>query len=123
IGSGKTAIAGHLRDKYGFQYLRYSLVLADWKKTDPDAKTELQEVGWDVMSGGSQRELNRRLIALIDRRRDCTIDGLRDPVDYESLSKAFLPHFFLIYVDTPSEIRFQRLRNRYQTYEAFLKAD
>jgi len=63
IGSGKSFAAHHLEQHFGFQYLRYSLVLADWFKADPAAKSRLQEVGWGVMSGDRQRELNRRLIS------------------------------------------------------------
>src|SRR5664279_1988010 len=114
IGSGKSFAAHHLEQYFGFQYLRYSLVLADWFKADPAAKPRLQEVGWDVMSGDRQSELNRRLITLIDRKRDCAVDGLRHPIDYDSLKTEFVCQFALIYIDTPPEIRFGRLRERYQ---------
>jgi dephospho-CoA kinase len=123
IGSGKTEVARFLERECGFQYLRYSFVLAEWFKTDPAAKARLQEVGWDVMSGDGQRELNRRLIAQIDANRDCAVDGLRHPVDYESLKNAFASRFFLIYLDTPAEIRYERLRSRYCTWDAFMAAD
>ena len=73
--------------------------------------------------GDGQRELNRRLIAQIDHERDCAVDGLRHPIDYESLRGALGSRFFLIYVDTPAEIRFERLRGRYASYEDFLNAD
>lgn len=123
IGSGKTEIARLLESGFGFQYLRYSLVLADWQRTDPAAKTLLQQVGWAVMSSSRQRELNQRLIAQIDRQRDCVVDGLRHPIDFESLSASFEPCFGLVYVDTPEEIRFQRLKTRFSTYEGFIAAD
>jgi len=123
IGSGKSVAAHYLEQQCGFQYLRYSLVLADWFKTDPDAKSPLQEVGWSVMSGDGQRELNRRLIGQIDRGRDCAVDGLRHPIDYESLKREFSFCFFLIFIDTPPEVRFERLRDRYATYDEFLAAD
>ena len=87
IGSGKSEVAQCLRDRFGFQYLRYSLVLAEWYHADPAAKPQLQELGWNVMSGDGQRELNRRLIAQIDPKRDCAVDGLRHPIDYESLRR------------------------------------
>ena len=70
IGSGKSVVAHYLERECGFQYFRYSLVLADWFETEPDAKARLQEVGWEVMSGYGQRELNQKLIERIDRDRD-----------------------------------------------------
>jgi dephospho-CoA kinase len=123
IGSGKSVAAHHLEHHCGFQYLRYSLVLADWFKTDPTVKPRLQEVGWEVMSGVGQRELNRRLISKISSDQNCAVDGLRHPIDYESLKNEFAYRFFLIYIDTPSEIRFERLRNRFRSYSDFLAAD
>lgn len=123
IGAGKTTLGRWLESESNFQYLRYSLVLAEWFQTEPDAKTRLQEIGWDVMSGDSQLELNQRLIGRIDGHRDCAVDGLRHPIDFESLMSKFGSRFFLIYIDTPPELRFDRLRARYPTHEAFLKAD
>ena len=51
------------------------------------------------------------------------MDGLRHPIDYESLRNGFASQFALIYIDTPPEIRFRRLRDRYRTYDEFLAAD
>jgi dephospho-CoA kinase len=123
IGSGKTAVSRFVEMEFGFQYLRYSQVLADWFHADPADKVLLQSVGGQVMTGAGQHELNRRLIAKIDRLRDAVVDGLRHPVDYESLRDAFGERFFLVYVDTPAAIRFERLIARFQTYEEFREAD
>ena len=38
IGSGKSEVAQYLRDRFGFQYLRYSLVLAEWYHADAAAR-------------------------------------------------------------------------------------
>jgi dephospho-CoA kinase len=124
IGSGKSVVAHCLEREFGFQYLRYSMVLAEWYRTDPADKSRLQEVGEDVMfGGGRQRELNRRLIEQIDRSRDVVVDGLRHPIDHECLKTEFVARFFLIFVETPSVIRFERSRDRYDTFEEFLAAD
>ena len=123
IGSGKTEIAHLLETESEFQYLRYSLVLAEWFQTEPSANTLLQQVGWNVMSQDMQHELNERLIQEVDPRRDCVVDGLRHPIDFESLKRAFSSRFFLIYVDAPPHIRFQRLRDRYTTEEDFKRGD
>lgn len=123
IGSGKTAIAQHLERKFGFQYLRYSQILAEWFQADPADKVRLQKVGGDVMAGSDQFELNRRLIDRIDPQSDVVIDGLRHPTDYASLHAAFGDDFFLVYTDTPATVRFERLRNRYGTFAEFCEAD
>jgi dephospho-CoA kinase len=123
MGSGKSLIAHHLEDNFGFQYLRYSLVLAEWFEADPRAKGKLQEVGWDVMSNSGQSELNRRLIEKIEPDRDVSIDGLRHPLDLESLQERFGSSFFLLFVRAPREIRFSRLQDRYESYAAFTEAD
>src|SRR5216684_724348 len=83
IGAGKTSAAKYLNTKHGFQYLRYSQVLAEWMATDPESKAQLQKVGWQVMAGGMQTELNRRLIAQVTPDADFAVDGLRHPLDFD----------------------------------------
>ena len=123
IGSGKSEVAHYLADHFAFQYLRYSLVLAAWFDADPNAKQRLQEIGWNIMSSEGQYELNRRLIAGIEPDRDCVVDGLRHPIDFDSLHDRFASRFYLIYVDTPLNIRFERLHKRYTSLKAFEAAD
>src|SRR6266852_2298657 len=82
IGSGKTTVGKYLESRYGFQYLRYSAVLSDWLAKDPESKAQLQKVGWDVMAGGTQAELNRRLVEQIMPDSDVAVDGLRHTLDY-----------------------------------------
>ena len=123
IGSGKTSVGKYLNSRYGFQYLRYSLVLSDWKDQDPESKANLQQVGWEVMAGGMQQDLNRRLIEQIEPGRDAAVDGLRHPVDLESLSNYFLSKFYLVYIDSPAQVRWQRLKAKYPTQETFQAAE
>lgn len=123
IGAGKTSVGKYLESRYGFYYVRYSQVLSDWLARDPESKAHLQVVGWEVMAGGMQAELNTRLIAQIPAQRDCAVDGLRHSMDYESLSRAFLSDFRLLYVESPQETRWQRLRKRYRLFDDFQRAD
>lgn len=123
IGSGKSVVAHCLESEFGFQYLRYSLVLAEWSHADPADKSRLQEIGGEVMFSKGQIELNRLLISRIDRTRETAVDGLRHPIDYRSLVTEFQSNFFLIFVEVPSETRFERSRNRYKTYQQFVAAD
>lgn len=125
IGAGKTSAATYLSSKYGFQYLRYSQVLSDWLAKDPESKAHLQEIGWDVMSGGRQTELNQRLIAEIVPDTSVAVDGPRHPIDHESLKKHFASSFHLLYIDSPQTERWARLkaRGRYSSLELFEAAD
>ncbi len=125
IGSGKTTVGRYLESKYRFQYLRYSEVLAEWRVKDPESKAQLQKVGWEVMAGGMQAELNRRLIARITPDADVAVDGLRHPLDHETLNKFFSFSFRLVYLDSPPEMRFDRLNQagRYPDLASFEEAD
>lgn len=125
IGSGKTTVGKYLESTHGFQYLRYSAVLADWLTKDPESKAHLQKVGWEVMAGGMQAELNRRLVEHIMPDRDVAVDGLRHPLDYQTLSASFPSSFRLIYVAGPPQLRFKRLKTRgkYADFASFQAAD
>jgi dephospho-CoA kinase len=125
IGAGKTSAATYLSSKYGFQYLRYSQVLSDWLAKDPERKARLQDIGWEVMSGGMQSELNSRLVAQIVPGANVAVDGLRHPIDYESLKKHFASSFHLLYIDSPRTERWARLKaqGRYSSLELFEAAD
>lgn len=125
IGAGKTSAATYLSSKHGFQYLRYSQVLSDWLAKDPEKKSRLQEIGWEVMAGGMQVELNRRLIAQIRPDADIAVDGLRHPIDRQSLADSFPGSFHLVYIESPSRLRWERLkgRGRYADFGSFQAAD
>jgi dephospho-CoA kinase len=123
IGSGKTSAAKYLMHRYGFQYKRYSQVLAEWTSTNPSDRDRLQQFGWGVMTCGLQSELNARVIAGIDHSRNAAIDGLRHAIDFESLSKAFGSSFHPIFLEARQEIRFERLRSKFSGDESLRAAE
>jgi dephospho-CoA kinase len=123
IGAGKTSVGKYLESQHGFSYVRYSQVLSDWRAKDPESKAQLQVIGWEVMAGGMQVELNSRLISEVPAASDCAVDGLRHSLDFESLTSTFSPRFFLVYVNSPPELRSQRLQRRYPTLVDFRGAD
>jgi dephospho-CoA kinase len=123
IGAGKTSVGKYLESQHGFSYVRYSQVLSDWRAKDPERKAHLQVVGWEVMAGGMQAELNSRLISEVPVESNCAVDGLRHSLDFETLDSAFTPDFFLVYVNSPPEIRWRRLQRRYPTLDDFRRAD
>lgn len=123
IGAGKTSVGKYLNSAYRFHYARYSQVLSDWLAKDPESKAHLQVVGWEVMAGGMQAELNARLISQLPAQSDCAVDGLRHSLDYDSLNTAFSPGFYLLYVSSSPELRWRRLQSRYPNLEDFGRAD
>ncbi len=124
-GAGKTTGATYLAAAYGFQYVRYSQVLARWFNEDENAKDTLQARGWEVMSSGMQDELNHRVIQEIRSQDNCAVDGLRHDIDQRSLKAAFGSEFFLIYVEAPEQLRWQRAvdAGRFNSREPFRNAD
>lgn len=123
IGSGKTSAARYVSSKYGFQYTRYSAVLQNRLAADGYGKDRLQKLGWDIMAGGQQVELNSLLLAGLDRSRSTAIDGLRHRIDFDSLSSTFGQSFHLVFLQARQETRFERLRTRFSDYAAFRQAD
>lgn len=125
IGSGKTTVGKYLESRHGFQYLRYSAVLADWLAQDAESKAHLQTVGWEVMASGMQAELNRRLVSQILPERDVAVDGLRHSLDYDTLRDLYSPSFFLLFIDSPPQLRFERLnaKGKYADFVSFEAAD
>jgi len=77
------------------------------------------------MAGGMQPELNRRLVAEIIPNSDVAVDGLRHPLDYETLSKSFPGSFHLLFINSPPQMRFARLnhRGKYVDLASFETAD
>jgi dephospho-CoA kinase len=125
IGSGKTTVGRYLESRHGFQYLRYSEVLAEWLAKDPESRAHLQKVGWEVMAGGMQAELNRRLIARILQHGDVAVDGLRHPLDYQTLGSFFYKSFHLLFINSPATLRFERLnqKGKYGDFASFDAAE
>ena len=123
MGSGKSSAAKYLSSKYAFQYTRYSKILEEWLRPDSSDPDRLQKLGWEVMDGGRQGELNSRLISHLDHSRSAAIDGLRHRIDYDSLSSAFRPSFYMIFIQAPQELRFRRLVGRFSDFTAFQLAD
>jgi dephospho-CoA kinase len=123
IGAGKTSVGKYLESRHGFSYVRYSQVLSNWRAKDAESKAHLQVVGWEVMAGGMQAELNARLMSEISAESNCAVDGLRHSLDFDSLDSAFTSHFFLVYVNSPAEMRWPRLQRRYPTLNDFRRAD
>jgi dephospho-CoA kinase len=122
-GAGKTTAAKYLASTYGLSYLRYSEVLSEMSpEPTPDRQT-LREFGLDIMSRGMQSTLNQKLLTKMQSGINYVIDGLRHPIDFDTLSTR--PPFYLLYIDASPQIRWQRLisRDKSKTWEEFSAID
>lgn len=123
MGAGKTSAAKYLSSRYGFQYARYSQVLAEWLPSEASDRHQLQRFGWEVTAGGRQVELNARLLSKLDRSRSAVVDGLRHKIDFCSLEYAFESSLVLLFIEAPEKLRFGRLQARFPNLQAFQAAD
>jgi len=119
IGAGKTTAAKYLAATYGLSYLRYGEILAEMSPEPTPDRQSLREFGWNIMSGGLQSSLNQKLLSKIESEINWVVDGLRHPIDFETLSNR--PPFYLLYIDASPQIRWQRLssRDKAMTWEEF----
>lgn len=92
---------------------------------DNPERSALRDLGWDVMSGGQQKALNETLVSKMNAGTSYVIDGLRHPVDFETLSNRTAEPFYLLYIDATPTIRWQRVssRDEFRTWEEFHAAD
>lgn len=110
IASGKTTAACHLRDQKGFEYRRYSSVLADLlRKNGLEAtRANLQEYGDYVNKELGQRWLCKRLFERISADGNVVVDGLRFPEDRAFLVERFGPSFLHLHVVSAKDSRRSR---------------
>lgn len=122
-GAGKTTAAKYLAATYGFFYLRYSELLAEMSPEPISDRHVLRELGWDIMSRGLQSSFNQKLLSKMPSGLDCVVDGLRHPIDFETLSTR--SPFSLVYIDASRQTRWQRVtsRNPSNSWDEFLQGE
>ncbi len=113
-GSGKGTIANFLKEK-GFVYLSLSEELREIAriKNIELTRENLQNLGTELkISRKNYGFLAELIINKIKAQeyKKTVVDGIRHPEEIEKLRT--LKNFFLISVDAPLEIRFQRLKGR-----------
>lgn len=114
IGSGKSSLAGFLRDKHGFGYVRYSQVLEDMLrvKGKPVTRETLQEFGEEIFRTIGGRGLTEMVIQRIPSGRPAVVDGIRHLDDSDTLRRTFDGRFTLVYLDSSGDDRFHRIQAR-----------
>ncbi|MEM2908535.1 MAG: deaminase [Candidatus Bilamarchaeaceae archaeon] len=127
--AGKSTVADYLAKK-GFYELSLSDILREELKAEGKALTRdnLINKGNELRAKFGAGILAKKITARIEKAKDrnYVIDSIRTPAEVDELRK--LPHFFLLYVTAPPEIRFERIKQRDReedpkTFEAFLEIE
>lgn len=129
LAAGKGVVSDFLK-KEGFVYLSLSDELreiAKQKKLEV-TRENLQKLGNEMREQNGTAYLAKIVVDKIKNQQylKAIVDGIRNPAEIEELKK--LKNFFLIAVDAPAEIRFERMKSRDResdpkTWEEFLKID
>jgi dephospho-CoA kinase len=113
-GSGKGAAADILKERFKAGYIRFSGILGTVLDT---LGIEKSRTNFTMLSNGLRDEFGEDAlsyavgkIALQSEDDIIVVDGIRRPEDIVALEP--LPHFKLISIDVPPEIRFERMKKR-----------
>lgn len=116
ISTGKTEAAEYIR-KRGFNYIRYSQVLAldAARKTTAIDRASLQQEGWSIYDGAMQYALNKRLEDYVRGSKYVVVDGMRHCEDFTYWKERCFSRFHMIYIETDFIIRESRYANKMDT--------
>jgi len=127
IAAGKGVIVDFLSSK-GFEYYTISKVVREETKKLglPITREELQNIGDLIRKKEGAGAWAKRLIRKFDKDKEYIVDGIRNPGELAKLRKC--KDFFLIAIDAPQKIRFERMLKRAKpsdplTWEEFIKID
>lgn len=115
IASGKGEVAEFLKKK-GFEYctisqkIRDTISVINFPRNIPLKREALQDFGNLIRKYEGNGAWIKRIIADVDFGQNYIIDGIRNPGEVEELKKT--GNFFLISIDAPREIRYQRVLSR-----------
>lgn len=110
ICAGKGEIVKYLKSK-GFEYFVYSDILreeAEKRGIEP-TRENLQKLGSSMKIEYGNGVLSRKILEKIKTNK-AVVDGVRTPSEVRELRKA--GNFFLIGVNAPQRLRYERLRKR-----------
>ena len=127
IAAGKSTVADILKDK-GFEHFTYSDILrieAKKKNIDP-SRENLQKLGNEFKTSSNNLGILSKLIIENAKSENIIADGIRTVDEIKELKKH--KDAYIIAVDAPQKIRFNRLKNRKRkgdplTIDAFKKID
>lgn len=127
IAAGKGFIVDFLKEN-GFEFKKISESLyeeAD-KRGIPYERKLLQDLGNQLRKEEGGGALAKRLVKKLDPSKNYIVDSIRNPQEVLELKKA--RNFFLISIDAPQKIRFERVLRRNKeidpkTWEEFVEID
>ncbi|MEM5869661.1 MAG: AAA family ATPase [Candidatus Aenigmatarchaeota archaeon] len=128
IGSGKELVKEALARNFSCYSVTLSSVIQAQVKKQVDRKT-LQDMGNELRKKYGNFILAKLATDYLQRDKEMIIvDGIRNPGEVEYLRKTFGNKFFLIGVDAPRELRWERIRKRARegdpkTWEEFVTVD
>lgn len=127
IASGKGEVVKFLENK-GFDYSTISnAVREEAKKRGMEiTRSNLQDLGNEIRQKEGAGGWIKKILENFDLNKNLIIDGIRNPGEIEELRKK--KDFFLISIDAPKKIRFERVLKRAKpsdpnTWEGFLEID
>jgi dephospho-CoA kinase len=128
LGAGKSIVADYLQKK-GWIYLSLSNEVREEakKRSITVTRENLQLLGNEVRQNeGNAVWAEKSLIRITDPQKNYIIDGIRNPAEIQLFKQ--LGNFYVVAVDAPRQLRFQRLlaRNREsdpRTLLDFMKID
>jgi dephospho-CoA kinase len=128
IGSGKEVVKEALSKNFSCYSVSLSSVIQAQMKKKADRKS-LQDMGNELRKKYGNFILAKLATDYMQRDKEMIIvDGIRNPGEVDYLKKTFGNKFFLIAVDAPRELRWERIKARGRegdpkTWEEFLAAD
>lgn len=130
IASGKAIVRKFLENKE-FIYCTFSDVIREEaaRRGIPIIRKDLQNLGNKVRQEEGGGAWTKYLINKMEPGKNYIVDGIRNPGEVYELKKAKeIGNFYLIAIDAPQKIRFQRLIERARpsdpkTWEGFLDID
>jgi dephospho-CoA kinase len=125
IGSGKGTAAEHLKRKYHAEQFMYSGILADLLKRlhMPPTRENLQKLGHGLRESLGSDVLVEAMRGDLKAARSemLLVDGVRYLNEAEMISS--FPESFIIFIDAPLEVRYERARKRAEKGEGSLSLD
>lgn len=125
--SGKTTVAEYLKKK-GFYYLSLSDVIREEiaKEGIPLTRENLVKKGNEMRKKFGEGILAKLTIKKMEEGKNYVIDSIRNPGEVREFKK--LQNFYLLYINAPAEVRFERIKARGReedphTFEEFLKLE
>jgi dephospho-CoA kinase len=128
IGSGKEVVKEALAKNFNCYSVSLSSVIQAQMKKKADRKS-LQDMGNELRKKYGNFILAKLATDYMQRDKEMIIvEGIRNPGEVDYLKKTFGNKFFLIAVDAPKELRWERIKARARegdpkTWEEFLEVD